>query len=261
MTNLTIHKGNCFDSFKHVADGSVDLILCDLPYGITRNKWDKALNLKDLWEQYNRVLKRNGAALLFGTGKFLMELGASNLEDYRYDITWLKTAPVGFLNASRAPMRIHESILVFYREEPTFNRVYIENAGKPYRTARGSTGKCYGTTKNDAAHAAESVNGERLTTDVLVYAKDRKNKAAGKANSTSKPVKLLEHLIKMYTNEGMTVLDNCMGSGSTGVACVNLKRNFIGMELDPEMYEAAATRLKSTGVEVVEFEQEQVELG
>lgn len=240
-----LYKGDCLQLMQLLPDSSVDMILSDLPYGVTHNKWDKELDLEALWREYLRVAKDNAPILLFGTGKFAVKLAHSQFEIYRGKLIWHKTAPTGFLNASIAPLRAHEDILLFYREPPTFNKVYLENKGKPYVRVRKRerSGQCYGSMSE--AETCSQAGTERLATDVLTFGKDNVRKAA---NSTAKPIKLLEVLVKMYSNEGATVLDNCMGSGSTAIACANNNRNFIGMELSDEMYTATKDRLHRLGI-------------
>lgn len=245
MNQCDLYCGNCLELMQLLPDKSVDMVICDPPYGVTHNKWDKELDLGALWSEYNRITKDNAAILMFGSGKFLIKLAYSNLKYYRHKIVWKKTAPTGFLNAGRTPLRAHEDILVFYRKPPNFNRVYIENMGVPYIRIRkrDRSGKCYGAMSE--AETCSQAGTERLATDVLTFSKDNNRKSA---NSTSKPVKLLELLIKMYSNEGQTVLDNCMGYGSTAIACANTNRNFIGMELNRKMYDSTKLRLQSHGI-------------
>lgn len=177
----------------------------------------------------------------------MIELGASNLKDYRHKIVWHKTMSTGFLNAGRAPLRAHEDILVFYRKAPKFNRVYIDNVGEPYVRVRireeDRSGKCYGKMSSDPV--VSKSDGSRLSTDVLKFSKDNCRTAT---NGTAKPVALLEHLMRMYSDEGMTVLDNCLGSGSTAIAAHNTNRNFIGIELHQPMLDAAKQRLDKLGI-------------
>lgn len=236
---------------KSLDDKSIDLILCDLPYGTTRNKWDSVIDLELLWEQYNRVIKDRGAILLFAQTPFDKVLGVSNLENLRYVIIWQKTAPTGFLNAKKMPMKAHENILVFYKKLPTYNPQMTQGhprkvSSKKSRSnsANRSTEKSlkgesnYGVFANDIEGYDST---ERYPLSVQVFAKNQQKE---NYHPTQKPVALLEWLIKTYSNEGDLVLDNCMGSGSTGVACVNLNRNFIGMELTDQYFEIAKERIE-----------------
>lgn len=214
--------------------GSVDMVLCDLPYGITDNHWDCVIPFDELWAEYARVCKENAAIVLFGAGKFTQDLIQSKRQWYRYDLIWDKRRPVGFLNANRMPLRRHETICVFYRSLPTYNPQKIP--GKPYVKKRHG-----GTTNYGACKRVASVNksGLRYPTSILCFS----TMAEQKYHPTQKPVKLLEWLIKTYTNENELVLDNCMGSGSTGVACVNTGRYFIGMEQEQTYFAMAQERI------------------
>lgn len=248
---LDLQQGDCLDLMKSLEDKSVDLILCDLPYGTTKNKWDSVIDLELLWEQYNRIIKDRGAILLFAQTPFDKVLGVSNLENLRYEIIWQKTAPTGFLNAKKMPMKAHENILVFYKKLPTYNPQMTQ--GHPRKvTSNSSRQKSVERQRIKAAVSAtnynsygESLEGydstERYPLSVQIFAKDQQKE---NYHPTQKPVSLLEWLIKTYTNEGDLVLDNCMGSGSTGVACVNLNRNFIGMELTEQYFEIAKERIE-----------------
>lgn len=233
-------QGDCLKLLGGVADNSIDLVLADLPYCITANKWDSVIPLKPLFEQYQRIIKDHGAVLLFGMGKFGAELimNAPRKMPYRYDWVWHKTMPVGFLVSHKMPLRAHENIYVFYKHLPTYNP-QMRQGFEPYK----SVGK---NTPSSNYHKASgnytpfvSKHGERFPIDVINYSNGN-NKTV---HPTQKPIDLLEYLIKTYTNEGMTVLDNTMGSGSTGVAAVNLNRNFIGMELDKDYFKIAQERI------------------
>lgn len=251
VSNMDLRRGDCLELMKTLDDKSVDLILCDLPYGTTRNKWDSVLDLELLWEQYNRVIKDRGAILLFAQTPFDKVLGVSNLKDLRYEIIWQKTAPTGFLNANKMPMKAHENILVFYKKLPTYNPQMTQ--GHPRKvSSKESRAKSVERQKlkvdnkdsnyNFYGESAEGYDStERYPLSVQVFAKDQQKE---NYHPTQKPIALLEWLIKTYSNEGDLVLDNCMGSGSTGVACVNLNRNFIGMELTEQYFEIAKERIE-----------------
>jgi len=221
---------------RDIPDGSVDMILCDLPYGTTECKWDAVIPFAPLWEQYKRIAKNNAAIVLFAAQPFTTDLINSNRKMFRYDIIWRKNAPTGFLNANRMPLRAHESILVFYRRLPTYRPQ--KSKGKPYRTNSRTNTQIYG-----AAQRIPTVNqGDRHPTSVVDFATCNTTKDKP-VHPTQKPVPLLEYLIRTYTNEGETVLDNCMGSGSTGVACLHTGRNFIGMEKDSDYFTIAERRI------------------
>ena len=237
---MELIQGDCLEVMKNIPSASVDMILCDLPYGTTRNKWDTCLNLGKLWEQYKRIIKDNGAIVLFSQMPFTAALVMSNPKMFRYEWIAEKSLATGFLNAKRMPMKAHENILVFYKKLPTYNAQMTK--GKPYSITRRDIGGQY-------LHNFESIEtkneGTRCPRDVL---RDLWQPYCGGKmyHPTQKPVPLLEYLIKTYTNEGDTVLDNCMGSGSTGVACVNTERDFIGVELDENYFDIARRRINDT---------------
>jgi DNA modification methylase len=251
ISKLDLRKGDCLELMKTLDAKSVDLILCDLPYGTTRNKWDSVLDLELLWKQYNRIIKDRGVILLFAQTPFDKVLGVSNLKDLRYEIIWQKTAPTGFLNAKKMPMKAHENILVFYKKLPTYNPQMTQ--GHPRKvTSKSSRKKSVERQQGKSEVLASNYNSygesqvgydstERYPLSVQIFAKDQQKE---NYHPTQKPVALLEWLIKTYTNEGNLVLDNCMGSGSTGVACVNLNRNFIGMELTEQYFSIAKERIE-----------------
>lgn len=235
MINLL--QGDCLELMKNVSDKSIDMVLCDLPYGTTRCKWDSIIPFEPLWEQYNRIIKDNGAIVLFSQMPFTAVLVMSNFKMFRYEWIVEKSIATGFLNAKRMPLKCHENICVFYKKLPTYNPQMTK--GKPYNIKRRGCGAHYGNIENTTTEN----DGTRYPRDVL---KDLwKPYCGGKMHHpTQKPVPLLEYLIKTYTNEGETVLDNCMGSGSIGVACVNMNRNFIGIELDENYFKVADKRIK-----------------
>ena len=227
----TIYNEECIDGMKRISDGSVDMILCDLPYGTTRNKWDTVIPLELLWEQYERVIKDNGAIVLTAQTPFDKVLGSSNIKNLKYEWIWQKPNGTGHLNAKKMPLKNHENILVFYNKLPTYNPQFTK--GKPYKSKSGKPSSNYGEqttvlTEND---------GKRYPLSVQAF-----NKETG-LHPTQKPVDLFEYLIKTYTNEGEVVLDNCMGSGTTAIACLNTNRNFIGFELDKEYYDKSIDRI------------------
>jgi site-specific DNA-methyltransferase (adenine-specific) len=222
-----IYQGDCLEVMKQIDDKSVDLILCDLPYGVTaRNKWDVIIPFDKLWEQYKRIIKDNGVIILTATEPFASMLIMSNIEMFRYDLIWDKKAVTGFLNAKRMPLRRHESILVFYKNLPTYN---------PIKTKGKLIQKCTKAKQtsnyNDASNRPEPyMSDEYYPTSILEIGNPRTKDG----HPTQKPVELFEYLIKTYSNEGELILDNCIGSGTTAVACVNTKRKFIGIEIKQE---------------------------
>ena len=231
-------NGDCIIEMNNIPDKSIDMILCDLPYGMTKNKWDIVIPFDKLWEQYNRVIKDNGAIILFGNNPFTAELILSNKKYFRYTLVWEKNKFSDFLNSKRKPMKIHEDIVIFYKKQPTYNPQLV--VGEPYTrwNTQSSVDKQtnYGKIKENVVKN----DGTRLPTTVLKF-----NRKERPIHPTEKPVELLEWLIKTYTNEGDTILDNCMGSGSTGVACKNTNRNFIGIELDTNYFNIAKNRIEN----------------
>ena len=227
---VTLLHGDCLEVMKKIEDKSIDLILCDLPYGVTKNKWDVVIPFDMLWKQYNRVIKDNGAVVLFGSQPFTTLMICSNMKYFRYSLVWEKNKFSDFLNAKRKPMKTNEDICLFYKKQPTYNIQYWYST--PYK--RWNTQKAVDKQSNYGQHrenVSES-DGKRLPTTVLKF-----NRVERPSHPTQKPVELLEWLIKSYTNEGDLVLDNCMGVGSTGIAAVRTNRNFIGIELDKTYYD------------------------
>lgn len=239
VSTHTLYKGDCLEIMKDIPDGSIDMILCDLPYGTTQNKWDSIIPLDKLWEQYNRIIKDNGAIVLFAQTPFDKVLGASNLKHLKYEWIWNKKLGTGHLNAKKMPLKKHENILVFYKKLPTYNPQF--SIGEPYDKGFG-----FGESSNYGKQIAvihKNESGKRYPTSILDFTNaNRQNRL----HPTQKPVALLEYLIKTYTNEGEIVLDNTMGSGSTGVACLNINRKFIGIELDDTYFEIAKQRIENT---------------
>lgn len=237
----TIYNEDCLEGMKRIPDKSVDMILCDLPYGTTRNKWDSIIPLEPLWEQYERIIKDNGAIILTAQTPFDKVLGASNLKLLRYEWIWEKDNATGHLNARKMPMKKHENILVFYKKLPTYNPQFT--AGKPYIAKRGTKSTNYG--EDVEGYNRMTINeGKRYPLSVVKF-----NKETG-LHPTQKPVALFEYLIKTYTNEGDTVLDNCMGSGTTAIACIRTGRNYIGFELDKEYHKIAEQRVREEVQEI-----------
>lgn len=235
--NIKLYQGDCLDVMGgNIPDKSVDMILCDLPYGTTQCSWDTIIPFEPLWEQYKRVIKDNGAIVLFGSEPFTSKLVCSQIDLFRYDLVWDKQRGSDFLNANRKPLDCHENILVFYKKSPTYNPQYT--FALPYKCRIGKP-KRRGVYNEVARLDIDNQDGHRYPTTVLSFAKE------GTAlHSTQKPVALLEWLIRTYTSEGETVLDNCMGSGSTGVACIGTNRKFIGIEKDEKIFDIAKKRIE-----------------
>ena len=234
---IDLRHGDCLELMKNIPDGSADMILCDLPYGTTACKWDSIIPFEELWKGYCRIIKDDGAIILFGSEPFTSILICSQISLFRYDLIWDKQKGCDFLNANRKPLRSHENILVFYKKSPTYNKQYWYST--PYKKINGN--KKQSSVYHDSHDVdTESTDGKRNPLSILSFPRD-----GNRVHPTQKPVALLEYLIKTYTNEGETVLDNCMGSGSTGVACVNTDRRFIGIELDDKYFEIAKQRINA----------------
>jgi site-specific DNA-methyltransferase (adenine-specific) len=229
-------NADCLEVMNDIEDKSIDMILCDLPYGTTSCKWDIIIPFDKLWDHYKRIIKDNGAIILHSDSIFTAKLIMSNLNNYRYTLVWDKQRGVDFLNANVKPLKSHEDICVFYKHKPTYNKQYWYS--KPYKkTLNGSLSDNYGFRKR---HMSESEDGKRNPLSIISFPKD-----SLRLHPTQKPVALLEYLIKTYTNKNELVLDNCMGSGSTGVAALNTNRRFIGIEKNEKYFEIAKNRIES----------------
>lgn len=243
MNKLELMQGDCLEKMKEIPDGAVDMVLADPPYGTTACKWDSVIPFESMWEQLKRIIKPNGAIVLFGSQPFTSALVMSNPKMFRYDWCWRKPKGTGHLNAKRMPMRDKEDILVFYLKPCTYNPQMIE--GAPYKAKPGKSKAngedCYGKYMD----VREDNKGFRYPRQVLDQGIHERNKL----HPTQKPVALMEYLIRTYTNEGETVLDFTMGSGTTGVACMNAGRGFIGIEMDERYFLTAESRIveASTG--------------
>lgn len=241
MKKFELWQGDWLELMKNIPDGSVDLVLTDPPYGTTACKWDSVIPFDPLWEQYKRISKESSAILLFADEPFTSTLIMSNKRMFRYKWIWDKGRGSNFQNARFSPMKCTEDIAVFYRKKPIYNPQFWYSS--PYKTAgRKRKNQIEGLSGGSASTyctATVSDDGKRYTLNLLKFKRD-----GGRIHPTQKPVALLEYLIRTYTNDGMTVLDNCMGSGSTGVACVNTNRNFIGIELDEGYFNIAKKRIE-----------------
>lgn len=245
-------QGDCLELMKKIPDKSIDMILCDLPYGTTKCKWDIIIPFEPLWEQYHRIIKDNGAIVLFGSEPFSSQLRQSNLKEYKYDLYWVKENATNFMQLKRRFGKLTENICVFYTKQPTYNPQMVKYNGKPVISkpkSNNSKLKSIVASDNIKGKPKEYIdNGWRYPCDILYF---NREKQGSTVHPTQKPIKLLEYLIKTYTNENDLVLDNCMGSGSTGVACLNTNRNFIGMELDESYFNIAKDRIKEVEQELV----------
>lgn len=243
-----IYNEDCLVGMTKIPDKSIDMICCDLPYGVlnksnTSAKWDNILPFDKLWQQYERVIKDDGVICLFGQGMFSAQLMLSNSKLWRYNLIWEKDRCTGFLNSKRMPLRCHEDILIFYKKLGTYNpqMEYMphkknHSIGKGYHNLKN---QCYGKINNLTETYISDYKYPRSIIKV-----NKEHYCKGNEHPTQKPVQLIEYLIKTYTNEGDIILDNCMGSGTTAVACLNTNRNFIGFEIIPEYYELSINRIK-----------------
>jgi len=248
---MKLYKGDCLEVMKTIPDGSIDAIITDPPYGTTACKWDSVIDFKLMWEQLNRIIKPNGAIVLFGSEPFSSALRMSNIKNYRYDWIWKKNNAANFMMGNKMPMKINELISVFYKKQPTYNPIKTENPNAYY---------CKKNVKNkpkdnsiQSTYFQEHFKGKgikktnysknynpnkKLPETIIEFKRTRKP-----MHPTQKPVPLMEYLIKTYTNENDTVLDFTMGSGTTGVACKNLNRKFIGIEMDENYFKIATDRI------------------
>jgi len=247
-----LYRGDCLEIMQTIPDKSIDMILCDLPYGTTNCKWDCIINLNTMWAEYERIIKDNGAIVLFAQTPFDKVLGSSNLKLLKYEWIWEKTTATGFLNSKKMPLKSHENILVFYKKLPLYNPQKSQGH-KPVNSFKKSIdiqNKCkiYNVTKTEIIGTN---NTDRFPLSILKFKTDKQKSSL---HPTQKPVALLEYLIKTYTLENETILDNCMGSGSTGVACINTNRNFIGIEKEENYFHIAQKRINEA------IEQKQSEL-
>ncbi|MCY7751605.1 site-specific DNA-methyltransferase [Bacillus inaquosorum] len=234
-----IYQRDCIEGMRLIPDKSIDMILCDLPYGTTKCKWDTIIPLDEIWKQYERIIKENGAIVLTAQTPFDKVLGNSNLKLLRYEWLWIKEQGTGNLNANKMPLKQHENILVFYKKLPTYNPQFSE--GKPYKIVREYNGnEIFGKTGTKEGYVTKN-EGKRYPTSALYFNRELRERY----HPTQKPVALFEYLIKTYTNEEEIVLDNCMGSGTTAVASLQLNRNFIGFETEPEYVKIANQRLEA----------------
>ena len=243
MDNIQLMKGDCLKLMQDIPDNSIDMILCDLPYEVTsQNSWDTKLPLDKLWAEYKRIAKDTSPIILFAQGRFTAELIMSNSDMYKYNMVWDKVLPSGFLNANKQPMRQHEDLVVFYDKQCTYNPQKVKGS---FCHKRGRSNGSAGSGTNYGNYTfVDTYEDEKFPTTILTFSKPKASSAKNTYHPTQKPVDLLEYLILTYTNENDVVLDNCMGSGSTGVACVNTNRRFVGMELDDEYFRISQERIE-----------------
>lgn len=234
-----IYQGDCLELMNGIPNKSIDMILCDLPYGTTACKWDTVIPFELLWKQYERVIKDDGIIALFGSQPFMTELIHSNIKMFRHEWIWNKDKSGNFMNCKFEPMKVHESIAIFGKKKGTYNPIMElrEEKNKRNNKPRTNTSNII-STKEFYTEKSKGNSDYKYPTSVKYFNSVRKG-----LHSTQKPVELCEYLIKTYTNEGEIVLDNCMGSGTTAIACINTKRNYIGMELDENYFNIAQNRI------------------
>lgn len=240
---LQLFKGDCLEVMKSIPDASVDAIITDPPYGTTACKWDSVIPFDLMWEQLNRIIKPNGAIVLFGSQPFTSNLIMSNPKLFKYDFSWDKKKVTGILNCKKQPLRRHEDILIFYKSLPTYNPQMRYNGKKTGIKYQVVNSENYRKTSVETKYIDD---GTRYPTSIIGNINGVIGNSKEKLpHPTQKPVALIEYLIKTYTNENETVLDFTMGSGTTGVACKNLNRNFIGIEMDDKYFELAKNRIEN----------------
>jgi len=236
---IDLRKGDCLELMKDIPDKSINAIIADLPYGTTANKWDSVLDLNKLWTEYERILTPKGNIVLFGAGLFAFKLALSNEKLFRYDMVWKKSKCGSPFTAKHMPLKKHEMILIFGKPASKYNPQMVD--GKPYKrtSKKGTNNMNYGA-KDGFEYG--SLDGKRHPNTILDFA--QKWRRQDQLHPTQKPLALMEWLVKAYTNEGDVVLDNTMGSGSTGVACVNTNRKFIGIEMNEKYFNIACDRIE-----------------
>ena len=246
MSVNKILQGDCLELMKNIQDKSIDMILCDLPYGTTKCKWDSIIDLDLLWKQYCRIIKDNGAILLFAQTPFDKILGSSNLPMLKYEWIWEKTTATGHLNAKKMPMKAHENILVFYKKPPLYNAQKTEGHERKVSKAEHKVNCIESDIYNKGQKLTTYDSTERYPRSVLKFKTDKQKEAL---HPTQKPVDLCKYLIKTYTNENELVLDNTAGSGTTAVACLATNRNFIVMEKNEKYIEIINSRISHVGIQ------------
>lgn len=234
--SLELLHGDCLDLLPSLADGSIDMVLADPPYGTTQCKWDSIIDLQAMWRELERVCKPNAAIVMTAAQPFTAQLVCSNMGMFKYEIIWEKGNATGFLNAKKQPLRAHESVLVFYRQQPTYHPQMTSGHARKTSKRKTVNSECYGK----ALSLTEYDSTDRYPRSVQFFSSDKQR---GSYHATQKPVALMEWLIRSFSNPGDVALDFCMGSGTTGVACMNTGRSFIGMENDRDIFEVAVSRL------------------
>lgn len=241
-----IYQGNCLNLMKQIEDKSINLILCDLPYGITKNPEDKIIDLKELWKQYERIIKNDGIIVLTSQQPFTTDLINSNREMFKYELIWNKKLSSGFLNANKQPLRVHENILVFYKNLGTYNPQKVKGSKNHSKgSMKTNVNKNYGV--YGKVDNAEELGDMKHPQSIICFMKPHPSKAK---HPTEKPVEFAEWIIKTYSNEGDLILDTCIGTGWTAIACKTFNRNFIGMDLNKDYVLVAEERLSQLNLGV-----------
>ena len=241
MVDIKFIHGDCLEEMPKLADKSIDMILCDLPYGTTACKWDTIIPFEPLWKQYKRLIKDNGAIVLTASQPFTTKLINSNIKEFKYALVWDKDKAFGVFQAKKRPLKKHEDILIFYKKQPVYNpQMEKAKADRIRPLSKGNiSGSINNITNSKNCKVANDYNPEmRYPSSILTFS----NPVGKSIHPTQKPVALFEYLIKTYTNEGDLVLDNCAGSGTTAIACLNTNRNAILIEKDESYYKAALDR-------------------
>jgi site-specific DNA-methyltransferase (adenine-specific) len=235
---MKLIHGECLEEMAKLPDGCIDMVMTDPPYGTTACKWDSIIPLEPMWEQLKRVIKPNGAIVMTASQPFTTTLISSNMKMFKYEMTWVRAHKSGHLNAKKRPMVAHENVVVFYSKQPLYDNVKHKKSKRAGMPASPSSAEAYRELENQDKYVRPSY----VSKDSVIsgYAVEDRG-----SHPTQKPVALMEYLIRTYTNEGETVLDFTMGSGTTGVACANLNREFVGIELDGSYYDVACKRIGS----------------
>lgn len=240
MAKLTLMQGDCLKLMSKIPDHSINLIIADPPYNKTKGSWDHIIPVKPLWKQYRRIIKDHGAILIFGAEPFASHMRLSNEHWYRYDWIWHKTMPTLFLHSHQRPLSAYENIMVFYKHLPTYNPQFIHGKREYHTNRRVEHRASTFMTKSNYIRTSHTSHGERYPVNIIKFSNDNQYH---RLHPTQKPVDLLSYLVRTYTNPNDIVLDNCMGSGSTGIATLAEKRRFIGIEKDPHYFNVASKRI------------------
>lgn len=254
IDDFSLLFGDCLDRMKEIPDGSIDMVLCDLPYGMTSCAWDSAIPFSQLWSAYRRVVKKGGAIVLTAAQPFTSALVMSNVRDFAYTWVWLKTRPTGFANAKKQPLRCVEDVVVFYDKPPTYNPQGLVRVDKICRNSKSRGGEILrGGIEASSGKGSLRTAGKEFVQEFTNYPRQALNMPhdnSQRLHPTQKPVALMEYLIKTYTNPCEVVLDNTMGSGTTGVAAIQTGRKFIGIEREPSYFEIACRRIEEAQQQV-----------